>query len=161
MDIFRPRLDWAAPLLRTNHVRTLMPCHREKGTRTVFLVFSSPALRFSFLNCYLHRDYTVNVWVPPPSLPPYCPLDWCQAREQIGSRHGSVPKYSGKESKEHICWVQTRAEMSWCLKGRTGEESSVKQGWRHRESWDDERCGIHTQSDAAMKTDRAARRKCN
>lgn len=52
--------------------------------------------------CHLHR-------------PPRCPLDPSQTREQ--TRNWSMPKYSGKESKQYICWMDKRSEMPWCLKG--------------------------------------------
>lgn len=91
MDIFRQGL-WAAFLRRINHVQTLMLGHKghEVGLSIHHLIF------------WLHGNCTFNPQSPL-SLPPCCPLDVCQAREQIGSRHWCMPKHSGKGSKGHVC----------------------------------------------------------
>lgn len=83
----------------------------------------------------MQSDRILTVWVPS-SLPPHCPLDLCQTREQIESRHGCVPKYSGKESKEHICCVEKRMEMPWCLKGHTVEIVQWYKAERHIVRWE-------------------------
>lgn len=78
---------------------------------------------------WLHGNYNPTLPSHSTFSAPCCPLDLCQTREQIGSGHESMPKCSGKGSKEHICWVGKKTEMALCLKSMV-----EKVGWseRHR-----------------------------
>lgn len=111
--------------------------HRKKAWVLALFSLLPFSLFFPFPEGKWHHDCTVTIRVypQPPSLPPCCPLDMCQAREQIGSGHGCMPKYSGKGSKEHICWVGKRAEMAWCLKRGTVEKAGWSKGERHPVCW--------------------------
>lgn len=121
-----------AVLQRIIHVQIL--CDTQKRARSITL--STSLLRSSTLGCLPQNDSADTIWVPPSS-PPRCPLDLCQTREQ--TRNGCMPKYSGKESKQHICWVEKRSEMPWCLKGSAVVWRSKVQ--THSMRWDTESLG--------------------
>lgn len=145
MDIFRQELALSSSLSTENK-----PCpninamlHREGHEVSLSLSLSPFSLFLSqgLVAPWRHGNYMGVPYPLPPSLPPCCPLDLCQVREQIGSGHGCMPKYSGKGSKEHICWVGKRAEMAWCLKGGTVEKVGWSKGERHRVRWEVESQG--------------------
>lgn len=138
MDIFRQGL--ALSSLSTEN----KPCpninamlHRKGHEVSLSLSF----LSFYYLSLlFLSRglapnNHTHTQTHTPPLVPPCCPLDLRQTREQIGSGHGCMPKCSGKGSKEHICWVGKKAEMAWCLKRGNVEKVGWSKGERHRVRW--------------------------
>lgn len=85
-----------AVLQRRIHVQILC----DTPERAQCITLSASLLCFSILGCLPQNDSADTIRVPPSS-PPRCPLDRCQTREH--TRNGCTPKYSGKESKQHIC----------------------------------------------------------
>lgn len=85
-------------------------CDTVKGMRHKSPPFPSSVFYLGLFAAEWQHWYTRDVTF---IAPPRCPLEPCQTREQ--TRNWSVPKYSGKESKQYICWVDKRSEMPWCL----------------------------------------------